>query len=74
MGNISQIPSNGYNTNVYTGITDADGDNNLYKEKLVFRPSELGLKDKRPPTIELTEKQVETKIFEKYKFDVNDRV
>ena len=60
-------------TPVNSGVLSAnDGDNNLYREKLVFRPSELGLNGKRPPTVVLTEKQIETKIFQKYGFDVRD--
>ncbi len=55
-------------------VSDNSGDNTLYKEKLVFSASELGLNGKRPATIVLTERQVETKIFQKYGFNPNNRV
>lgn len=54
--------------------TDSDGDNNLYKVKLVFSPQELGIRGNRPPTIVLSEKQVESKIFQKYGFNPSNRV
>ncbi len=55
-------------------VSDNSGDKTLYKEKLVFSASELGLNGKRPATIVLTERQVETKIFQKYGFNPNNRV
>ncbi|MDQ3323866.1 MAG: hypothetical protein M3525_15745, partial [Acidobacteriota bacterium] len=72
MGRINQISANNYTTAANT--VKNDGDNNLYKEKLVFSPSELALNGKRPATIVLTEEQVETKIFQKYGFDVRSKV
>ncbi len=72
MGTISQVSANNYTPAANT--VKNDGDNNLYGEKLVFLPSELGLNGKRPTKIVLTEKQVETKIFQKYGFDVRNKV
>lgn len=72
MGNINPISANQIAAAAYNATND--GDNNLYNEKLVFRPEELGIKGERPQTIVLTERQVETKIFEKYGFDVRNRV
>jgi len=54
MGTISQVSANNYTPAANT--VKNDGDNNLYKEKLVFLPSELGLNGKRPTKIVLTEK------------------
>ena len=73
MGNVNQVAGNRYIAAAYDGRSDV-GDNNLYPEKLVFRPKELGLNGQRPASIILTEKQVETKIFQKYGFDVGNRV
>ncbi|MGI9056714.1 MAG: hypothetical protein ACR2F2_13045, partial [Pyrinomonadaceae bacterium] len=53
---------------------NSNGDNNLYKVKLVFSAQELGIRGNRPPTIVLTEKQVESKIFQKYGFNPSNRV
>jgi len=72
MGTISQVSANNRITAANT--VKNDGDNNLYGEKLVFSPSELGLNGRRPTKIVLTEKQVETKIFQKYGFDVRNKV
>ncbi len=72
MGTISQVSAN--NRIPAANTVKNDGDNNLYGEKLVFSPSELGLNGKRPTKIVLTEKQVETKIFQKYGFDVRNKV
>jgi len=72
MGTISQVSANNYTP---TANTDKnDGDNKLHGEKLVFSPSELGLNGRRPSKIVLTEKQVESKIFQKYGFDVRNKV
>jgi predicted DNA-binding protein len=72
MGRITQFSANNYTT--AANAANNSGDNNLYKEKLVFSPSELGLNGRRPATVVLTERQVETKIFQKYGFDVRDKV
>jgi len=72
MGTINQVSANNYTPAANT--VKNDGDNKLHGEKLVFSPSELGLNGRRPATIVLTEKQVETKIFQKYGFDVRNKV
>lgn len=51
-----------------------DGDNNLYNIKLAFSPQELGVKGNRLQTIVLTERQIESKIFEKYGFNPKNRL
>ncbi|HXG85527.1 MAG TPA: hypothetical protein VNI84_16005 [Pyrinomonadaceae bacterium] len=73
MGKIGNVSANSY-AQTRGAISNNSGDDNFYKEKLVFSPSELGLNGRRPATIVLTERQVETKIFQKYGFNPNDRV
>lgn len=65
---------NQYAPNTVNKSDDSDGDNNLYKVKLVFNPDELGVKGKRPERIALTEKQVESKIFQNYGFNPRNKV
>ena len=74
MGRISQVSVNNYTAATTADTTKNTGDNNLYNEKLVFSASELGLNGKRPATIVLTERQVETKIFQKYGFNTRDKI
>lgn len=72
MARISPVSSANHPTTIST--VNKNGDSNLYKEKLVFSASELKLNGKRPATVVLTEKQVETKIFQKHGFDPRDKV
>lgn len=74
MGKIGNVSAAQNHAPAGDKVSDNSGDNTLYKEKLVFSASELGLNGKRPATIVLTERQVETKIFQKYGFNPNDRV